>query len=347
MGETVARVTQCLVVCAALLWAADSAAGSPTTVDVEAAVKANREKLRRHIGPQWTYAKRGDEVTLHFVFDAASRLNAESTRQDLRFDVADVRWFKVAPTAASLDNTTPSFHFEEIPYADVELTNCRGKRHCVADVSNPYLPAPEGFEGTGTMAFRVEVTLKNGKVLKSAGLEQRVSGGIGPLVHRVTVRADDSYPGYLTELFGTPYIFGSAGNGAKNQTDLLIGSDCADLAVYGKRRMGQKLEYTSSYGIDQLAPEVVKASAHNELGVLTHADGKAVKVGAGEGEVKPGDVVHFPGSRHVAVFYEDKAPLGVLDMGDHILHTCWAAPTVEPMRNTNCSSLPVRILRFK
>lgn len=332
MGSTVARLTRTAAALVLLLWAGSSSAGDAlrlvSSVDGASATDA------------WKYVKRGQKVKLSVVLAPAKR-----TR--LPPKITSVRWFKVAPTAASLDNTSPSFHFEAIPYEEIELEACRGKSECDADVSNPKLPAPKGLEGTGTMAFKATATLDDGQTLSTPGMELRVSGGLAPLVHRVTVRADDTYLGYLTELFGTPYIFGSAGEGAKNQTDLLIGSDCADLAVYGKRRMGQKLEYTSSYAIDKVAPEVVKASGKTDTGVLTFADGTPVKVGTAKGEVKPGDVVHFPGSRHVAVLYEDREPKGVLDVGDHILHTCWAAPTIEPISATSCSSLPVRILRFK
>lgn len=61
--------------------------------------------------------------------------------------------------------------------------------------------------------------------------------------------------------------------------------------------------------------------------------------------VKPGDILHFPRTRHVAVLYEDRAPKGTLDDGDLIIHTCWAPATIEPMRSTSCASWPINVHR--
>jgi hypothetical protein len=61
---------------------------------------------------------------------------------------------------------------------------------------------------------------------------------------------------------------------------------------------------------------------------------------------RAGDLVHFPGSRHVAILFEDREPKGVVDENDLILHTCWAPPTVQRMGDTDCVSRPYRVLRF-
>lgn len=257
----------------------------------------------------WVYAKQGQLVTLHAVLTGAQ--------------AKAVRWFKIEPTVGAIDNTTPSFHFEPVTYVETELPGCEGKLTCPADITPTKLPRVEALPGVGTMAFRVELTCQDGATLSTPGLASTKYGGLTHEVYRVAVRRDDSLIGYATELINTPYIFGSAGPDGRNQSDLLIGSDCADLIVYARRRSGKKATYTSSYAIDQQAP-LLKG-------------GKAPRAG---------DLVHFPGSRHVAILFEDREPVGVVDENDLILHTCWAPPTVQRMGDTGCVSRPYRVLRF-
>jgi len=243
----------------------------------------------------WVYARVGQKVVLHAPPGGSPQ------------------WFRLEPVDPYVDNTTPSFHFAAIRFNAVELERCRGKQTC--EVKGPGLP---GIEGVGTVAYQ----LRDGD-RATPGIEATKWGGLTKDVHRVTFRLDDSYLGYVTELAGTPYIFGSAGPDGRNQTDLLIGADCADLAVYGQRRLGRKAEYVSTYTLDRQAPEV-------------------------KGPVQKGDVLHFPSSRHVAVLWEDKEPIGVLGENDLMLHTCWAPPTIEPIgANRACASEPMRVLRFR
>jgi len=259
--------------------------------------------------PGWVYVRAGQSVVLE------ARVTGGR--------VKDARWFKVEPTVGAIDNTTPSFHFEPVTYQETPVPACDGKLACAADVAPTVLPAVPALPGVGTMAFKVAVTLEDGRVVETPGRESTKWGGLTKDVFRVVVRRDDSLIGYATELLNTPYIFGSAGPDGRNQSDLLIGSDCADLAVYARRRSGRKTEYTSSYGIDQQAP-LVKAGQ----------------------PIREGDLVHFPSTRHVALVYEDREPKGVLDGNDLILHTCWAPPTVQPISETGCASEPMRVLRF-
>ncbi len=281
---------------------------------------------------EWKYARVGQRVTLHAVLRGGQ--------------AKGYRWFKLEPTTRWVDNTKPHFHYAPISYAATELESCRDRPSCPADVSPTHLPRVDAVPGAGTMAFQVKAVLADGSELSTPGLESVESGGLSRAVHRVTFRKDDGYLGYLTELFNTPYIFGSAGPDGRNQTDLLIGSDCADLAVYGRRRMGEKAPYTSSFTIDRQAPEIAYATDQTDAGVALGRNGRPIALGTQAGQVASGDLLHFPRSRHVGVLYEDRPPLGVLDMGDWMLHTCWAPPTVEPIGASGCASLPIRVLRF-
>lgn len=230
-----------------------------------------------------------------------------------------LRWFELVPTTRAVNNTEPSFHFEPLAYARRELPECRDQRRCPVATSAP-----------GPRAFQLEATLQSGETRSSPGLEATELGGLGRDVHKIAIRKDDTYVGMLTELLGTPYIFGSSGDGRRFQPELLIGSDCADLVVYGARRQGRKIAYTSSYGLRTVAPKLRVAERSGE-----------------GGEVREGDILHFPGTRHVGVLYEDRAPRGVLDDDDLIIHTCWAPATIERLRDTGCASWPVNVHRLE
>ncbi len=278
--------------------------------------------------PGWKYLRLGQQVAL------IARLAPTAK-------AASVRWFRIDPLDHSLDNTRPQFHFQPLTYRRTELHECRDSLTCAGTVALASLSASP-VPGTGTAAFTVQVTLPDGTLLRTPDESSPVLGGLGPTVHRLTVRRDDSYLGHLTELFGTPYIFGSSGQGKSHQTDLLIGSDCADLAVYGLRRLGLKTPYVSTWTIDRHAREVAVAQTSVE-GAARNKANRPLSIGP-QG-IAPGDLLLFPRTRHVGVLYEDRPPLGVLDDGDLLLHTCWARPTVEPLSATGCASYPIRILR--
>ncbi|HVE84392.1 MAG TPA: hypothetical protein VND93_16165, partial [Myxococcales bacterium] len=236
-----------------------------------------------------------------------------------------------------VDNTQPEFHFEPIGYQAVEIARCRGARTCEAAVEPQRFTGFSKVEGTGVLAFQARAALPDGRVVETPGAEAATAFGLPREVIRVAFRKDDSYLGYLTELFNTPYIFGSSTQGKRNQTDDLVGADCADMTVYGARRMGLPVQYTSTYGMEKVAPLVaVKKSAED-----------VVRVGGGPGQVHPGDVLYFPASRHVAALYEDREPVGVLDENDVMLHTCWAPATLQRLGDAGpCFSYPIRVLRF-
>ena len=300
-------------------------AGTPT-LSLTATVDAGKPKAG------WVYAVAKQKVALQAVLS------------DPKARAKSWRWFKLEVASESVDNTQHGFHFEPIVFRAVEIEACRDQPACAADVTPSVLAKVEQLPGVGTMAFQVKATLDNGTELATPGLEAVKYGGLKPEVMRVTFRRDDSYLGFVSELVNTPYIFGSAGPDGRNQSDLLIGADCADLAIYGRRRMGKKAEYTSSYAIDKQAPERFRAVSSKDDGSVINAAGRPIIFG--DKGVHVGDLIHFPGSRHVAVLYEDRPPLGVLDSGDLMIHTCWAPPKIEAIGSSSCGSFPWRLLRF-
>ena len=255
-----------------------------------------------------------------------------------------VRWFKVEPTAPYVDNEAGGFHWAEIPYAETAWATTAGAATLSrpADVRATVLGDRGGL---GTMAFKVEVTA-GGKTVATPGMESRHRGGISAKVHRITVRADDTFLGYLTELYNTPYIWASAGDAGVHQADRNIGSDCADLMVYGLRRTGRRIEYGSTYDVPRWGGRkpVASAASRAEDGRFLDAAGNPIPT-KGPGAVLPGDLVLF--HRHVGAFARDEAPLGVLDANDLLLHTAWAPPAQESFEvSARWTSAPFTVWRI-
>jgi cell wall-associated NlpC family hydrolase len=274
---------------------------------------------------EWVYARVEQQVIVH----------AQATAPVVP---GSWRWFWIEPAVAAVDNTLPSFHWAQLHYQERELETCRGEPRCELVGLRRRFGHVSRAEGAGTFALRAEARSPSGERLSSPGMASVEQGGLSRQVYRVARRTSDDLLGFLTELIGTPYIFGSSGPQGRHQADLLIGSDCADLAVYAARRAGLKVPYVSTFTLDRHAQEIARAGA---LG-----SSPPIRVGEGPGQVRPGDLLLFPGARHVAVLWSDEEPKGVLDPGDLMLHTCWAPPTIEPVGRSGCAHGPVRVLRF-
>lgn len=236
-----------------------------------------------------------------------------------------VRWWKVEPAQTTADNEKGGFHWDPIAYRETEwlAENARTLSRD-ADVHTTILPDRGGL---GTMAFKVEVRAA-GTTLASPGRESTFRGGLSADVARVSYRRDDTFLGYLTELYNTPYIWASAGRGAEHQAERQIGADCADFICYGLRRAGGTMEYGFTGDVPRWGGgtplfSIARAGAD---GRFLDARGHAIPVGGAKG-MRPGDLLLFRG--HVGAFARDRAPIGVLDVGDEIVHTAWAPPTEE------------------
>lgn len=249
-----------------------------------------------------------------------------------------VRWYRVEATDRALSNTDPEFHWHEIGYRDVELEACRDRFHCAADLHTAVLGDRGGL---GTMAFKATVT-RGDRSGSSVGSEKRHRGGLIPEIARVTVRRDDTYLGYLTELFNTPYIWGSAGSDRVHQAERRIGSDCADLMTYGVRRLGHDVPYTSTWQLGTYTRRLATSDGPDADGVYRQG-GRPIAIGPGG--VRPGDMLLFPG--HVGALVRDEAPLGVLSTSDVMMHTSWREPEEKPLAETEYARSSVKVVRWK
>jgi hypothetical protein len=190
---------------------------------------------------------------------------------------------------------------------------------------------PPEHEGLGVMRLAASVRL-GAATWKTPGLEDAATASLPPRVFRYSFRAGDGFIGWLTAFYNVPYLFGSAGDGAKNQADLFIGADCADVLVAALRRAGlPRLRYTNVGGVlDQLTrvkKEAVVRPCPPEQPACASPSEPPLRFGT---DVRPGDIlaVDYLGAGelpraldHIVVLVSDSGPQGVPDgvLGPHDL----------------------------
>jgi hypothetical protein len=302
------------------------------------------------------YARSDQKVTLHAVvvaMDGATRITY-SDAKELRLGgkavtpvtlakapELELRWNRIEPALATMTNgDTPSeFKFQPIDYRATPIDSAHGKTSIVADV-RPTL-TPDHGKGVGTMRYQL-VALQGDRVVASAGPEARRgkgSGGLTDAVARVSIRRDDTYLGFLTEMYGQPYIWASAGlTDKRHQSEHLEGSDCADFLVYGARRMGKKLAYTWTGALPQVS-KLLAAGTRGDDGIYRAKDGKMLPF------TKVGDLVLFP--RHVGVLAEDRGQAGILDDQDLMMHTLFDTPKEQRIADSTYQDQPLELRRLR
>jgi cell wall-associated NlpC family hydrolase len=296
------------------------------------------------------YARADQHVTIHAVIESGKHVFADVSEAKLgghavhpeplaaapRFSIA---WNRVEPAAASYSNTEGGeFHFTEIEYRTTAIADAH-ETVLAADV-RPTLTTDHGH-GVGTMRFQAVVT-QGETTIASPGPEAkrgRGSGGLTDAVLRVTIRRDDTYLGFLTEMYGQPYIWASAGlSDATHESERLEGSDCADFVVYGARRAGKKLAYTWTGGLPEIT-RLLASGTRGDDGIYRDAAGKPLPF------TKPGDLILFP--RHVGALVEDRGTIGVLDDQDLMMHTLFDSPKEQAIADSGYADKPVELRRFK
>jgi hypothetical protein len=303
------------------------------------------------------HARSGETVTLSAVIETGGKQHTWYTdagativvggKKHKTKPLADapsnkLTWYKVEPTAENMSNTSSGdFAFEKIAYQAVELDDQGGKSQIEADVRPTLTPDRGG--GLGTMRYQLRATISDGgDELTTAGIDARRgrgSGGLTDGVHRVSIRRDDSYVGWLTEMYGQPYIWASAGlTDRTHQSERLEGADCADFVVYGWRRLGHDVEYTWTEGLRKYTKKLTTAEARED-GVYVDGKGRPVPF------PKVGDLVLFP--RHVGVLVEDRGTIGVLDTADILAHTLYQSAHEEAISDINYTITSIEVLRWK
>lgn len=225
---------------------------------------------------------------------------------------AEVEWRRVEPRMQHVATPAPNAsvpvyanavvlgpeHGKWIGYDRIEYFESAldggGTRRTVRDAA-PSAGPPRGEAWLGLGVMRLAATVRLGATAATTpGADDTVDGMIAPRVFRYSVRAGDDFLGWLTSYFNVPYLFGSAGKGARNQAERYLGADCADILVAALRRTGSRLEYTS---VADLVDDLPRAS----------------------GPVRPGDLyaldyvdfADLPRSwDHIVALVEDRGPDG-------------------------------------
>jgi len=204
--------------------------------------------------------------------------------------------------------------FDNLEYFETDLDErgpvltVRDARPSDEELAEKRAPAERGL---GVMRVRASVRI---------GSDEKSTESI-----RYSFRSGDDFLGWLSSFYNVPYLFGSAGKGARNQAERYIGADCADILVAALRRAGwRKLEYSSVADlVDSLhpvaPPTVVKPCAD---GVCAPAS-PPIRFGRLASAVRPGDLValDYIGADadlprqwdHIVAVVEDRGPDGKPD----------------------------------
>ncbi len=258
-----------------------------------------------------------------------------------RAPATSLQWNRIEPAESSMSNgdTPRDFHFEPIDYRATPIATATNRGAIDADV-RPTLTVDHGH-GVGTMRYQL-VAHQGDRAIASPGPEARrgrSSGGLDDSVLRVTIRRDDSYLGYLTELYGQPYIWASAGTSDPNhQSEHLEGSDCADFVVYGWRRLGHAQPYTWTGALPHYT-RLLEAGTRDDDGIYRDHRGEPLPF------TRAGDLVLFP--RHVGVLTVDRGTPGVLDDRDLMMHALFDTPKEQPIGDSGYADKPLELRRWR
>jgi len=256
----------------------------------------------------------------------------------------EVRWRRVEPTMEHVDTPAPNEglslyanavmfgpkHGAWIGYDRLEVRESplpAGDDRWTLQVRDAR-PSDEALAGTrtsemaglGVMRLSVGVRGADGVERHAPGVAGQAGAGratrrgaLTDAVFRYTYRSGDDLFGWLTTFFNVPYVFGSAGVGARSQAERYIGADCADVIVAALRRAGHRdVGYTSVGGLTRKLPRVAEP-------VFVPAQAGAPPTPY---EPAPGDIlaIDYVGATslprpwdHVVVFVADRGPEGIAD----------------------------------
>lgn len=262
-----------------------------------------------------------------------------------------ISWYQIKPKLKEYSNLwkrghpeVGDIHLEPIEYEKVTIARCRGQDSI--DLSKA-LPSNE----TGTFYFGVEIEgVSYPFPPQSEGFAES-----SPLhlkyryrIIQVIVREDDSYLGYLTELFGTPFVIGPRmTDQGVHETDARMGSDCAAFAIYGKRRQGYQVPYCGPLGIYRYLSAIEDVPLNpipfEQTEVYVTPEDRLIRTGTAG--LQAGDIVHF--GEQVSVFYSDVGIKGVFDKDDLLLQCYGSRPTITTVKDSGFYHLPVRIYKWR
>ena len=146
--------------------------------------------------------------------------------------------------------------------------------------------------------------------------------------YRLAIRRSSDYVGYITELFGVPFVYGPTYvDGLGHQTDVGLGADCIAAVIYGKRRSGHKIPYFAPPRLYNLTTKLGDSANITKV------------------KIKKGDILHF--GFQTAIISNDVAPVGLLDDGDMIIHSYHKFVEEVRFLDLQYRTMPFDVLRWQ
>lgn len=258
------------------------------------------------------YAKQGEHLSLRVAI-----------KPEL---IKEVRWYQIIPDISRYYKNANHPHepnpykwvgFGKITYNRIHIPSFNDSTTVTITPALLNSTAPKNtplyHTNLGSFWFQVEVTLKNGKKLRSAGTTENDHRGLSPKVFRLSYLLDYSYMGYVTSFLNVPGIFGSVPYQCQNY----IGADCADVLM-AARAIYKKLPM-KDYNVAML----VRTFSHRSKATIYWGNpDKELKWGS---DIQVGDFIavrYSPKSQfaHIGVLYKDANSNGFLDKEDIVLH---------------------------
>lgn len=280
--------------------------------------------------------------------DGAVRVRAD---EDVRVRLANpaggsVRWFAQVPVAAAFNIFGEGFGFAEQAPRWV-----RRQARVVA--------AGSILAGRDLAAF-LDPGLRAGSVFLWAEVDRDGERWRSDEVC-LAVRAvgTTGFRAALSELFGRPYVFGAAllRQGGRSGPDLAAGADCATFLIDGLRRVGWRLPWTDparfSRTLESLAvvglPLAADVTPDGPVSGWPASpalclDGAGRPIPLSPADLETGLFLHL--GRHMAAVWEDRPPLGLLDVGDLAAHQLEDLPRVIPLHDLVQGRKEWRVLRW-
>lgn len=249
-----------------------------------------------------------------------------------------VYWQLLVPVRAFYDNMLQDvgpvgLGVDTLLYATVSFSDCTEEILLI--------PGENGVPPLGT--FYVSAGLEMGDTLHLVNPPHTTFID----VIQISLRPNDTYTGFLYELINTPFLMAPRQTpDGSQQTDNRLGTDCAGLAVYGKRRQGFDYLYLGPRGIVEylmpLGEDSYEPVAGDGIAVFEN-DGCAT-AHVGDGGLCPGDILHF--GAQVSVFLEDRGIPGILDSEDIVIQSWFNGPHICTIEENGFFGLPVKLYRW-
>ncbi len=271
-----------------------------------------------------------------------------------------IKWFKVEEANGKYyNNTSPSWHWEDIPYKETEIIEWRDRYDIIPCVEPTIFRAVFcNGKTVGTMRFKVTLTI-NGITISTPGKDSKYKGSISDKVHRISLKGNtgNEIINHAYSLCNLPYIWGSESfTGSKwdnHQSELFIGADCADFAVAAYQLAGYQIPYDEIRN-NEYTDIIATVYSYQDKNLL-NINEEIIVVGK-EG-IQIGDFIYWnynTSGGHVALFLEDKSdPNGefagqsdrVFNEWDLVIQTLFHEPEVKSVGDAYHGN--VRVYRYR